>query len=385
VVGSSLATGTGKHECWGVRELSTEAKPHGTQVVEEPRRTGIVDVDVHPVPRSPDEIRSHMPMPWRDRYKGERRSFFLNPVHGSRLDSMPPGGGLAGSEPDLLREQLIDAYGVDYVILVARTFCNIHPDPDYAAAIASAHNEWLAETWLRDYNHDGAFRGSITIAQQDPDQAAREIEKWAGHPQMIQVTMDSGARMPFGQRFYYPIYEACERHGLPLAIHPGTEGMGINHQPTPGYPTHYIEWHCSMSLSFQAHLVSLLTEGVFERFPGMRVVLLEGGVAWLAPLMWRLDPYWKALRSEIPWVRKPPSEYLRDHVRLATQPLERPADDRQFLELMEMIDAEHLLMFSSDYPHWDFDSPTRAFPKLPDGLREAIFSGNARSFYNLDG
>jgi predicted TIM-barrel fold metal-dependent hydrolase len=298
---------------------------------------------------------------------------------------MPPGGGLAGSDPDLLREQLIDAYDVAYVILIARTFCNIHPDPDYAAAIASAHNEWLTETWLSAYNHDDAFRGSITVAQQDPGRAAQEIERWAGHPQMVQVTMDSGARMPFGQRFYYPIYEACERHGLPLAIHPGTEGMGINHQPTPGYPTHYIEWHCSMSLSFQAHLVSLLTEGVFERFPGLRIVLVEGGVAWLAPLMWRLDPYWKALRSEIPWVRKPPSEYLRDHVRLATQPLERPDDERHFLALMEMVDAEHLLMFSSDYPHWDFDSPSRAFPTLPEALREAIFSDNARSFYNLDG
>jgi predicted TIM-barrel fold metal-dependent hydrolase len=91
------------------------------------------------------------------------------------------------------------------------------------------------------------------------------------------------------------------------------------------------------------------------------------------------------LRSEIPWVRKPPSEYLRDHVRLATQPLERPDDERHFLALMEMVDAEHLLMFSSDYPHWDFDSPTRAFPTLPEPLREAIFSDNARSFYSLDG
>ncbi len=205
-----------------------------------------------------------------------------------RVDACQAGelarAGLKGSEPDLLREQLIDAYDVDYAILVSRTFCNIHPDPDYAAAIASA----------------------------------------------------------------------------------------------------YIEWHCAMSFSFQAHLVSLLTEGVFERFPGLRIVLVEGGVAWLAPLMWRLDAYWKALRSEIPWVRKPPSEYLRDHVRLATQPLERPDEDRQLLELLEIVDAEHLCMFSSDYPHWDFDSPTRAFPKLPDAMREAIFSGNARAFYNLD-
>lgn len=363
-------------------ELAAQASPGGGTDLR-PARTGIVDVDVHPVPRSPDEIRSCMPMPWRDRYQGERRSFFNNPVHGSRLDSVPPGGGPKGSDPGFLRRQLIDEYGVAYVILISRTFCNIHPDPDYAAAIAAAFNEWLVAEWLEAANHDGAFKGSITIAQQDVPRAVEEIEKWAGHPQIVQVTMDSGARMPFGQRYYHPIYEACERHGLPIALHPGTEGMGINHQPTPGYPTHYIEWHCTMSLAFQAHLVSLLTEGVFERFPGLRFVFVEGGVAWLGPLMWRLDSYWKALRSEIPWVRKPPSEYLRDHVRLGTQPLERPDDDRHLLAVLEAIDAQHLLMFSSDYPHWDFDSPTRAFPRLPEDVHEAIFSGNARALYGL--
>ncbi|HUT76083.1 MAG TPA: amidohydrolase family protein [Polyangia bacterium] len=347
-------------------------------------RPGIVDVDVHPVPRSVDEIRERMPMPFRDLYKGERRSFFNNPVHGSRLDSVPPDGGPKGSDPDFMREQLIDGYGVAYAILISRTFCNIHPDPDYAAAIAAAFNEWLVETWLGEANYDGAFKGSITIAQQDPARAVEEIERWAGHEHIVQVTMDSGARLPFGQRYYYPIYEACERHGLPLSVHPGTEGMGINHQPTPGYPTHYIEWHCAMTLSFQSHLISILTEGVFERFPGLKYVFVEGGVAWLAPLLWRLDSYWKALRSEVPWVRRPPSEYVRDHVKLGTQPLERPDDDGQLLQMLEMLDAKRTLMFSSDYPHWDFDSPARAFPRLPDETRDAIFSTNARELYQLD-
>ncbi|HUT76282.1 MAG TPA: hypothetical protein VM285_01255, partial [Polyangia bacterium] len=77
-------------------------------------RPGIVDVDVHPVPRSVDEIRERMPMPFRDLYKGERRSFFNNPVHGSRLDSVPPDGGPKGSDPEFMREQLIDDYGVAY-------------------------------------------------------------------------------------------------------------------------------------------------------------------------------------------------------------------------------------------------------------------------------
>lgn len=344
---------------------------------------GIVDADVHPVPRSAEEIRGYMPMPWRDRYQGERRSFYNNPVHGSRLDAVPPDGGPKGSDPGFVRQQLIDQYGVAHAILIARTFCNIHPDPDYGAAMASAFNEWLVEAWLNCDNDDGAFKGSITVAQQDPAQAAAEIDRWAGHPHIVQVTMDSGARAPFGQRAYHPIYDACERHGLPLAIHPGTEGMGINHQPTPGYPTHYIEWHCTMSLAFQAHLVSMLTEGIFERFPTLRVVFVEGGVAWLAPLLWRLDAYWKALRAEVPWVRRPPSEYVRDHVRFGTQPLERPDDDRHLLALFEMMEAERLLMFSSDYPHWDFDSPARALPRLTEATREAIFSANARSLYGL--
>ena len=63
--------------------------------------------------------------------------------------------------------------------------------------------------------------------------------------------------------------------------------------------------------------------------------------------------------------------------------IERPADDRQLLAVLEMLDAENVLMFSSDYPHWDFDSPTHAFPRLPAALRERIFSANARKFYEL--
>ncbi len=349
----------------------------------EPVRHGIVDVDVHPGPADPDEIRERMQMPWRDRYRGDRRTFYRHPVHGSREDSKTAGVGPECSDPDLLRRQLIDTYGVAHVILIMRTFCNIHPDPDFAAAVAAAFNQWLSETWLSVHNPDGAFKGSITIAQQDPLLAAAEIDRWAGHPHIVQVTMDSGAQFPFGHRYYHPIYEACVRHDLPISVHPGTEGMGVNHQPTPGWPTHYIEWHCGMSLAFQAHIISLITEGVFERFPTLRFVFVEGGVAWLAPMMWRLDAYWKALRLEVPWVKRLPSEYIHDHLRFGTQPLERPDNDSELLQVFDMIDAERILMFSSDYPHWDFDSPDRAFPKLSATMREAIFSGNARALYRL--
>lgn len=359
--------------------VMTETRPE----TKTERRVGIVDCDVHVFPRNIDELKSYMPMPWRDRFKGGGRGFYGNPVHGSRLDSVPPEGGPAGSDPDFLRKQLIDEFGIAYCVLLPRAFCNLQPDPDFGNAIAAAHNDWLADTWLSTYNHDGAFKGSITVNIQDPAAAAKEIDRWGGHPHFVQVMTDSGARAPLGQRQYFPIYEACERNGLKFAVHPGTDGMGINEQPTPGYPTRYIEWHTCLSLGFQAHLVSMLTEGVFQRFPTLGVTLTEGGVSWLAPLMWRLDAEWKALRSEVPWLTDAPSSLLKDHVRLSSQPVERPDDPRKLLAMLDLMDAEHVLMFASDYPHWDFDSPTHAFPKMPEHLHQRIFSDNAREWYGL--
>lgn len=344
----------------------------------------IVDCDVHPMPRNAAEIRSYLDPPWCDRYTGSSRSHFSNPITGgSRRDSHPASGDPAGSDPALLREQLLDRFGVTTAILMPRSFCNLQPDPDFGTAIAAAYNDWLAATWLDPYNPDGAFKGSIVVAHQDPTAAAREIDRWSHHPHFVQVMMDSGARAPYGQRQYWPIYEACERHGYPLAIHPGTDGMGINEAPTPGYPTHYIEWHTCLSLGFQSHLVSLITEGVFQRFPGLKVVLAEGGSMWLAPLMWRLDNEWKGLRPEVPWLTNPPSSYLADHVRLTSQPLERPRSDAQLCSALEAMNASQLLLFSSDYPHWDFDSPARAFPALPADLHNRIFRSNACELYGL--
>lgn len=343
----------------------------------------IIDTDVHVFPKNLDEIRKHLPQPWKDRYHPGGRAFFNNPGNGNRLDSLPPGGGGSATDPDFLRQQHLNEYDVEHAILMPRAFVNHHPDPDYATAVAAAYNDWLAETWLGEYNPDGAFKGSISIAPQDPEAAAKEIDRWAGHPHYVQVMTDSGSQAPFGQKRFHPIYEACERNGFVFALHPGTDGMGINHQPTPGFPTRYIEWHTLLCCAFQAHLVSFLTEGVFEKYPKLKVALVEGGVSWLAPLMWRLDQEYKALRFEVPWLTKKPSEYLRDHVRLSSQPLERPDNDKHLLNILEMMDAEHLLMFSSDYPHWDFDSPRTAFPKLPDALHRRIFYENAKAFYGL--
>jgi predicted TIM-barrel fold metal-dependent hydrolase len=263
-------------------------------------------------------------------------------------------------------------------------FGDLLADPDVKAAINSAYNNWLHDTWLSEHNHDGVFKGSITVSHQDPNLAVKEIDRWAGHPHFIQVYLDSGSRAPLGQRQYWPIYEACERHGLPLAIHVGSDGLGGNSRITTGFPNRFIEWFTLVPCNFQAHLVSLITEGVFERFTGLRVVLLEGGSFWLPSVLWRLDAHYKSFRFEVPWLKKLPSEYVRDHVRFGSQPMHRPDSDEHLLYLMEAMDAENLMMFSTDYPHFDADVMKDIFPRnIPEKMKNKIFYENAKAFYNL--
>lgn len=376
----------GGYDAMSVNEQTAVNEPSdASRATRKKVKHGIIDCDVHPIPKSMDQIRQYLPKFWKERFRGGGRGLFYgNPSHGMRQDSLPPDGGPAGSDPGFMRKQLLEANNIKTAILIPRENSCQFPDLDYGNAIASAYNEWIADTWIGPGdNHDGIFKSSIVINHSDPVSAAKEIDRWAGHKHFIQVTTDSGARFLMGHRNFHPIFEACSRHHLPLALHPGLDGIGINILPSPGNPSHYIEWHTCMSLSFQAHLVSLLTEGTFERFPDLRVVLVEGSSTWLVPLMWRLDMEYKALRHEIPWVKKMPSEYLRDHVRITSQPLERPSNDEDFMDMLRMMDAEHLLMFSSDYPHWDFDNPKSAFPKLPEKLYNRIFFENAEEFYGL--
>jgi uncharacterized protein len=148
-----------------------------------------------------------------------------------------------------------------------------------------------------------------------------------------------------------------------------------------GTPTYYLEWHTMLGQIHQSNTASLLCHGVFERFPELTVVIAEGGFAWAAELMWKLDRDWKGLRDEVPWVKHEPSDYLFDHIRFTTQPFIEPSKREHLLAVLEMIQAERTLMFSSDYPHWDFDDPKRALTAVPESLRRKIMVDTPRAVY----
>ncbi len=114
------------------------------------------------------------------------------------------------------------------------------------------------------------------------------------------------------------------------------------------------------------------------------MVLIEGGFAWLPALIWRLDKHWRRLREEVPHLTRPPSAYIREHIWVTTQPIEEPHDPRHIVQVLEHLGGSDRVMFSTDYPHWDFDDPDRAFRvRLPEGDRAKIFAGNAKALYGL--
>jgi predicted TIM-barrel fold metal-dependent hydrolase len=344
----------------------------------------IIDTDVHNSVRSKADLLEYLPKVWHAQYMtvgSGMANLFPTPIGVMRKDAVPDQGGSPGSDPQFMIKHHLEAYGIDYAILTggsAPVFA-LNPDVDYASAVIRAYNEHFVENWL---NVDPRFKGSLTVNVADPAGAVKEIERWGSHPDIVQIIACSGVNKPYGQRFYHPIYEAAEHYGLPFAIHPGSEGKAG--PPTPvGYPTRYMEWHNIIPLTFMAHVNSMVCEGVFELFPRLKFVSIEGGIAWLPHLMWRMDKNYKGLRSQTPWLKRLPSEYIKEHVRLTTQPIEEPGRPGELLQIFKMIDAEKTLMYSSDYPHWDFDNPKLAFPPMPRDLKERILSGTAAELYGL--
>lgn len=343
----------------------------------------IIDTDIHPMPKNEDEIKSYIPNPYRRRFKFGSKKHYSQPVQESRVDVKSSGTDWIASNPEIVMEEHMDKYNIEYGILLPRAFVSSVPFIDLANNICIGYNEWLIDKWLDKNNSHGRFKGSIIVNPNDPIAAAKEIERCASHPHMVQVMVDAGSRAPFGHRQFYPIYEACEKYNLPFALHPGTEGVGICDSPSIGYPASFIEYHTLLCTGYMSHLVSFITEGVFEKFPNLKIVLVEGGVSWIPPVLWRLDAEYKALREEVPWMKKRPFEYLNNHVRVTTQPLEVPDEKKHMWAMLDALNAKETLMYASDYSHWDFDAPDYIMRSIPKEIINPVFYDNAKKLYKL--
>lgn len=356
------------------RTVDRGADPHG--------ELSLIDCDIHQHWAEAEEVTQYLPPRYEHYGVVLPAGLYTNPGGVMREDAAPESGGAPGTTPENVKEHILDKHGVDYGILTGQAISvSLLPNRDYASALARAYNEWLVEYWLED---DDRFLGSVLVAPQAPERAAELIREYGSDPRFVQVIMNSASPRPYGQPFYRPIFEAAADVGIPVALHPHADGHGISNPPSgAGYPASYFEWHNILPANMMGQLNSLVSEGVLEQFPDLRIVCTEGGFGWVPHLIWRMDKNWKGLRSQAPWLENPPSEYVLDQVRFTTQPIEEPPRPEYLRQMFEMIRAEDTLMFATDFPHWDADSPEQSLPPLDEETEQNILARTASELYGL--
>ena len=333
------------------------------------RRTGartalkIIDCDIHPSLRAREDLYPFLAKRWQEHmqtYGAHLRMPFTSttPYPRSsplicRRDAWPPSGGPPGSDLAFMRQQHLDPLDVEFGILQVldlvissqvRTWSSA---PPCSAPSTSGRSSASASP----SRGSGPRSWSARTTRRPRSRRSSAARPWAS---TSQVNISPRANEPLGRRSYWPIYEAAQAAGLPLGIHVGGYG---GHAPTGGgWPSYYNEEHHSNAQSVAAQLTSLVIEGVPERFPKLKFVFIEGGFGWVPAITWRMDKHWQRFRGEVPHLKRPPSEYVREHFWFTTQPIEEPDNARHLRAVIEWIGIDRLL-FSSDYPHWDFDDP----------------------------
>src|SRR3954471_19546110 len=336
-------------------------------------RPALIDCDFHNELDSIKDLYPYLSQRWREHIE----TFGLHGPSGGnfprfmdhREDARPPSGRRSGSEVAFSRSDFLDPYNVAHAMLIPLTSAPRMSNLDLGAALATAVNDWQVAEWL---DPEPRLRASIAVAPEDPIAAAAEVEGRGGDKGLGQVFMRAGPQEPLGRRKYWPIYEAAAKHGLHIMSHAfGSYGNPIT---GAGWPSFYLEDHVGPAQAAQANVVSLVTEGVFDHFPTLKFVSVENGFGWIPSLMWRMDSAYKLLKSEVPHLKRLPSEYIQDHVFMTTQPVEEPGKPAHFLQMIEQFgDMVNNLIFASDYPHWDSDDPDFALPNsLPDDTKAMI-------------
>jgi predicted TIM-barrel fold metal-dependent hydrolase len=343
--------------------------------MEAPARLALIDVDVHNNVPNVEALFPYLPEHWVEHVKGSSFKGATDTSYPKKAPTTSRPG--SGSDLASLQSQVLDPLGVERAILNCTYAVDSLHNPDAAVAFASAVNDWTIAEWLE---KDSRLRASLVVTPQIPALAAREIDRVGGHPGFVQVHLPVRSHTPYGSRLFHPIWEAAVRQDLPVGLH---FGGSPGNPPTPaGWPSYYFEEYAAQAQVFATQVLSLITEGVFAQFPTLKFALLEGGFTWLGPHMWRCDKDWRHLRRLVPWVKRPPSDYMREHFRVSVQPLDTPADPAQLVKSIEFLGSDDMLMFATDYPHRHAHAAEEVLlPLLPDALARKIGSENARALY----
>jgi uncharacterized protein len=312
----------------------------------------VIDCDVHNVVGPIETLRPYLDRHWREVIDTSQFAGPTDQAHPPNLatslrdDLAPVNGQVAGRTVEGLREQVLDRLKPELAILGCDYGVESVRNPDAAAALAAAVNDWQVDRWLEP---EPRLRAAIVVPSQQPSDAVAEIERCAADPRFVAVYLPVRSAVPYGNRQWWPLWEAIVRHELVAELHFGGS-TGV--PPTAsGWPSSWLEEYVDMASAFASQLTSLVAEGTLDRFEALRISLIESGFGWLPAFLWRFDKGWRGLRREIPWTRRLPSEYVREHVRVSLQPVDGPPDPMALQRVIDQLGTDRMLMFSTDYPH----------------------------------
>lgn len=349
----------------------------------------VIDACVHHHWASQQELMEHLPRAWRDYLQPSSThtvpvvpSHSFGRISGSKLTD---AGTPAGSDRVLLCAQVLDAQGVDRAVLTYDTgaLIPVHPAQFLGTEMIRAANDWCVDRWLD--GGDDRLHSLVLIPNQLPEEAAREIRRVGAHPRMVGVLMGAnGSGLLCGHSHYYPIYEAAIELGLPVVLEAGGESniYTLTHHTAAGPPVTYAEYRILADQSLTSHLGSLVAQGVFERYPDLKVLVMGAGADWLGSTIARFDFKFDSHGREIPWAPRRPSEYLRRSVRITTHPLDADVEPDKLVGLLRTVDGiEDMLVYGSGYPSWDTEWVAGVRDALPAEWHEKVFHENAEALF----
>ena len=297
------------------------------------------------------------------------------------LDMRLPAGAYAGAHPiaaGLLHS--MEQMAIDYAILFPTPMLTLgtHPQPEMEVELARAYNRWLVERVLV---ASPRIRTMAYLPMSDPDASVEFIDEFAERPGILGFMVTAVRYQPIHQNRFMKVFAALDERALPLAFH-----SGPNWSDRPFEQLNRFMSAHALGFPFYAmiQLTNIVVNGLQERFPRIRYIFMEAGQAWVPFLIARLDNEFRSRSSEAPLLRRLPREYIRE-MYFTTQPLEQ-LDLAHQQAMFELMNAETQLLYSSDYPHQDFDLPGTVWDLqfLPEQVRRNILGGNAMRLFGLE-
>jgi len=245
-------------------------------------------------------------------------------------------------------KRAMEMIGIDYQILFPTPMLNLglHPQIEIEVELAKAYNRWLQDTILA---VDPQIKTMMFLPFNSPDACTEIIEEFADKPGVVGFMVTAVRYKPVHDNAYMKVYQLLEEKNMPLGFHAGPIWQG---ERAFEQFNKFISVHALTFPFFNMiHLTNWVINGLPERFPNLKVIWIEGGLAWIPFLMQRLDNEYHMRTSEAPLLKKKPSEYMREFY-YTTQPMEIPDDLDILKTTFKMINAETQLLYASDYPHW---------------------------------